>query len=420
MVGQVTITAGINVAAATYLIGAVTRLGGVPPDVAIPIFGSATSWYFQLAVMVVIMIPQVLINVFGIRLTARLNDFSVWWHIGGVALIVGLLVFLGAHHNAFGFLFKGTTTGVPLERVALAGGDVFYPALVIADWKIPAPLLMLVPPLERLYLAPPFFFVFLLGLLQAQWTYTGYDASAHVAEETVMARLNSAWGVFLSVAVSAVVGYVLLLVLTWTIPRGDVAAAANDPYPVLHIVYGNLSLRLGHFVALIIGGAMWLCGLASITSMARMWYAFARDDGMPGARRLKRVHPRLRTPVWAIVITSALAVAITVYAAAYTVVTSISTVTLYLAYVIPIYLNWRNRRRGRGEHTTRATAPWSLGRFSPVVNVIAIAWVLVITIVFVLPPNELVLWTMLLLALALAAYWWLSARHHFVGPRVVS
>ncbi|OLB13336.1 MAG: hypothetical protein AUH18_02410 [Candidatus Rokubacteria bacterium 13_2_20CM_69_10] len=169
-------------------------------------------------------------------------------------------------------------------------------------------------------------------------------------------------------------------------------------------------------VAVIIGGAMWLCGLASITSMARMWYAFARDDGMPGARLLKRVHPCLRTPVWAIVITSALAVAITVYAAAYTVVSSISTVTLYLAYVIPVYLNWRNRRRGRGEYVTPATAPWSLGRFGPAVNAVAIAWVVVITVVFVLPPNELVLWTMLVLVLALAAYWRLSAGRRFVGP----
>src|SRR5262249_50399232 len=178
------------------------------------------------------------------------------------------------------------------------------PALVTADVALPSPLFALVPGLAALYAAAPLLLVFVLGLLQAQWTYTGYDASAHVAEETVMARLNTAWGVFLSVAVSAVVGYALLLVLTWTIPRGDVAATANDPYPVLHIAYGNLARGLGHVVALIIGGAMWLCGLASITSMARMWYAFARDDGMPGARRLKRVHPRWRTPVWAIVITS--------------------------------------------------------------------------------------------------------------------
>jgi amino acid transporter len=161
---------------------------------------------------------------------------------------------------------------------------------------------------------------------------------------------------------------------------------------------------------------MWLCGLASITSMARMWYAFARDDGMPGARLLKRVHPGLRTPVWSIVVTSALAVLISVYAAAFTVVTSISTIALYLAYAIPVYLNWRNRRRGAGEYTTRATAPWSLGRFGPAINVVALVWVAFISVIFALPPNELVLWTMLLLAALLALYWTLSARTRFVGP----
>jgi amino acid transporter len=417
MIGQVTITAGINVAAATYLIGAVTRIAGVPPDVAVPVFGAVTGWYFQLFVMVIIMVPQVLINIFGIRLTARLNDFSVWWHIGGVLVIAALLTFLGTHHNSGSFLFQHVTVTTPLEASStdLGGGRV-APALVIADLKLPSPLFALVPGLASLYMAAPFALVFVLSLLQAQWTYTGYDASAHVAEETVMARLNTAWGVFLSVAVSAVVGYVLLMILTWCIPRGDVAATANDPYPVLHIVYGNLSRFFANVVAVIIGGAMWLCGLASITSMARMWYAFARDDGMPGAALLKRVDARRRTPTWAIIVTSLLAVLITVYAAAFSVVTSISTITLYLAYVIPIYLNWRNRRRGRGEYATAATAPWSLGAFSPVINVIAIVWVIVITIVFALPPNELVLWTMLVVGLLLTAYWHLSARRRFVGP----
>ncbi len=417
MIGQVTITAGINVAAATYLIGAVTRIAGVSHDAAVPLFGAVTGWYFQLFVMVIIMVPQVLINIFGIRLTARLNDFSVWWHIGGVLVIAALLTFLGTHHNSGSFLFQHVTVTTPLEASStdLGGGRV-APALVIADLKLPSPLFALVPGLASLYAAAPFALVFVLGLLQAQWTYTGYDASAHVAEETVMARLNTAWGVFLSVAVSAVVGYVLLMILTWCIPRGDVAATANDPYPVLQIVYGNLSRFFANVVAVIIGGAMWLCGLASITSMARMWYAFARDDGMPGAAFLKRVDARRRTPTWAIVVTSLLAVLITVYAAAFSVVTSISTITLYLAYVIPIYLNWRNRRRGRGEFATARTAPWSLGRFSPAVNVIAIVWVIVITIVFALPPNELVLWTMVLVALVLAAYWRLSARRRFVGP----
>ena len=59
----------------------------------------------------------------------------------------------------------------------------------------------------------------MFSLLQANWTYTGYDASAHVAEETVGARVSSAWGIFLSVAVSAVVGYIFLFVLTTHLPN---------------------------------------------------------------------------------------------------------------------------------------------------------------------------------------------------------
>src|SRR2546426_322072 len=77
--------------------------------------GSPTSWYFQLAVMVAIMVPQVIINAVGIRLTARLNDFSVWWHLAGVATIAALLTFLGAHHNPAGFLLQHVTTVTPLE-----------------------------------------------------------------------------------------------------------------------------------------------------------------------------------------------------------------------------------------------------------------------------------------------------------------
>jgi amino acid transporter len=380
MIGQVTITAGINIGAAIYLIGAATSILGLP---ARPLY---TTWSFQVAVMVAIMIPQVLINIYGIGLTARLNDISVWWHIGGVAAITTLLAVLGKHHSDAAFLVSFLPSRKP-ETATL--------------------LLRLVPPLRHLYAAAPPLLLFVLALLQAQWTYTGYDASAHVAEETKMARLNSAWGIFLSVAVSAVAGYVMLLALTWCIPNRDVARTAADPYPVLYIVAQNLPRAFADAIAIIIGGAMWLCGLASVTSMARMWYAFARDDGMPGAALLKRVSGTRRTPVYAIVITSALAVVVCLYAAAYTIVTSISTIALYFAYVIPIWLNFRHR-------LPREMTPWSLGRFAPLVNAIAIAWCLFIAVVFVLPPNELVLWTMLGLVALMVVYWFGGARRRFV------
>ncbi len=417
MLGQVTITAGINVAASIYIIGAITRMFGIPADTQIPVFGSLTNWYFQVFVMVAIMVPQVLINIFGIKLTSRLNDFSVWWHIGGGFLIVLLLTLAGGHHNSASFLFLAVNTVNPLDASSaeLAVGQI-APALVFGDFKFASPLFGLFPGLVEFYHAAPFVLVFLLATLQAQWTYTGYDASAHVAEETVMARLNSAWGVFLSVAISMVVGYILLLVLTWCIPNGDIAATANDPYPVLYIVYNNLGSFFANLIAVIIGGAMWLCGLASITSMGRMWYAFARDDGMPGSAVIKKIHPGFRTPVWSIVITSILAVLICLYAAAYFVVTSISTIALYVAYVIPIFLNLRNKMRKSGEYTTKETAPWALGRFGPVINVIAIFWVVVISVTFVLPPNELVLWSMVSISLLLLVYWLAYSKKRFFGP----
>jgi len=230
-----------------------------------------------------------------------------------------------------------------------------------------------------------------------------------MAEETISARLSSAWGIVMSVAVSAVTGYVMLLVLTWCIPNGDVAKAANDPYPVLYIVAANVAPIVSNAIAIVIGVAMWLCGVASVTSMARMWYAFARDDGMPGSRWLKRVGGRHHTPHVAIVVTAALSVLICVYAAAWFVVTSISTICLYLAYGIPILLHLRNR-------LPRQETPWTLGRAAPLVNVVAIVWIAIITVVFMLPPNELVLWTMLFVAVALTAYWLLSARTRFRGP----
>src|SRR6185295_2759212 len=378
MIGHVTITAGIDYAAANTLLGALNRIVGttLPTDTT----GTVIA-------MVVIMIPQVLINVFGIRLTARLNDFSVWWHIGGVLVIAVLLTAFGQHTQPAAFLFSAQQS---VDPAAL--GATFTVGPFTFD-----SIMLRLPGMAALYASGGVGLAFVLGLLQAQWTYTGYDASAHVAEETVMARLNSAWGVFLSVAVSAVVGYIVLMVLTLSIT--DIPSTATDPYPVLKIASDNLTPFLANLVAVIIAGAMWLCGLASITSMSRMWFAFARDGGMPGHGFIRKIHPKWRTPVNSILVTCTLAVVMLLWSGAFYVVTAISVVFLYWAYGIPILLNLRNRLRRRGEFTTPETAPWNLGRWSLPLNVISVLWIALISIFLVLPPNELVLWTTLLICL---------------------
>ena len=87
--------------------------------------------------------------------------------------------------------------------------------------------------------------------------------------------------------------------------------------------------------------ANYLCGLACMTSTSRMMYAFARDGGLPGSGVLKRVSPRWRTPVPAIWTTAALALASTLYAPAYSTLTTACVIFLYLSYVMPTLVGLR-------------------------------------------------------------------------------
>ena len=403
MLGQIMITAGIDYAAALYIAGAVNRIFGTSID--------TTNTWTIVAVMVIIMIPQILINIFGIKLTSWLNDFSVYWHIGGVLVMALLLTLFGTHGQPFSFLFQSAVTVDPNSVAGtFAAGPFSFNSLM-----------MKIPGMVGLYAGGGIALAFVLGLLQAQWTYTGYDASAHVAEETVLARLNSAWGVFLSVAVSFVVGYVMLIILTLHIPGGmsGIAAtvdAANSP-AVLYIVYSNFdNVLFGHIIAIIIGVAMWLCGLSSITSMSRMWFAFARDGGMPGHSLIKQIHPKWRTPMWSIIITCILAVLLTMYSTVYSAIVAVSTTALYLAYGIPILLNVLNKMKKQGEYATPQTAPWSLKNWGTIINWLAIAWIVFITLLFSIPPNELAGWSIIALGVFMVIYWQLDAKNRFKGP----
>ena len=95
----------------------------------------------------------------------------------------------------------------------------------------------------------PFAYAFLVGLLQAQWTFTGYDASAHVTEETVDPSRNAPWGVFLSVAVSAVAGFAMLAAVTLAIgpagTPGDLRGTAAAQNPFIHLLSHALGAGLG-------------------------------------------------------------------------------------------------------------------------------------------------------------------------------
>lgn len=371
------------------LIGLIAAIAGINYGCAqfmVPLLGLKETQTSFLIVFGVLLLSQAWLNHVGIRTVARLNDFSAWYHVAGVAVVVIALAFFSSRQPV-SFLFTKTFTTVSDK---------------------------------------PYWFAFLGGLLQAQWTYTGYDASAHTIEETRNARVTAPWGIYLSVAVSGLVGYVMLAFVTLAIKDLDATAGASNPF--VFIFEQALGTTFGHVVLWVVTLAMWFCGLSCVTSTSRMIFAFARDQGMPASKVLARVSYRYRTPaaaVWLSVVLAFLLPCLILalagvfprrldFSKLYPAVTGISTIGLYLSYGIPLVLKLRATRRGIW--TDRANGPWNLGGWSIPVNLVAVGWIGFITVLFVLPPNELTGFIFAAALVTLLVFYRLRVRRRFRGP----
>jgi amino acid transporter len=265
------------------------------------------------------------------------------------------------------------------------------------------------------------FYVVLLGLLLAQYTFTGYDASAHMTEETKSAAVAGPRGIVMSIIVSLAAGWVLLIGVTFAIQNYTTEVGATVPPAQIFVdAVGDTGGKLLLVVVIV---AQLFCGMSSITANSRMIYAFSRDGALPASSFWHRVNPRTRTPTNAIWLAAAGALLLGLpylgNSTAYAAVTSIAVIGLYVAYVLPTFLRLR-----LGSAFKRG--PWHLGRWSRPIGIIAVSWVVIITILFMLPTASPVTWTnfnytviAVAVVLGFAGVWWLvSARYWFTGPKV--
>ena len=429
LIGQFAIVSGINFAAAFFLnqtiISPLTN-NAFTNTTEVLKFGDTLVISGQLLTMAVLMLGQLVLNIVGIRIVAMLNQISVWWHIVFVILIAGSLFLLGTKSTE---IDSGLKLFAIQPQDTLGSWEIRIPPWAGVDPDTSTPWYLLSMGAASTY--APVFVAFFFSLLLANWTYTGYDASAHVAEETVGARVASAWGLFLSVAVSAVVGFIFLLALTLHLPDlTPLFGQLDDPDKYSQYYFGNnaavvyiLQQNLPSGLAGVFGGAiaiaMSFCGLSSVASAGRMLYAFARDDGMPGSSWLKKVNHQYRTPANSLIAMVVGAFILTIGAflagggTAIVIVTAISTIFLYAAYGITIYLGlttkeWISHR------------VWSLGRFSRPIAMIALFWVIVLMILFSFPTSGNISITFMLITLVLMAIYYFGwAKSRFQGPRVM-
>jgi amino acid transporter len=383
LIGQIAITAGIDYGAAVFTDALLQLLW--------PNHFTGTA-HEVIYVYAVILGLHALMNIFSVRLVALLNDISVWWHCLGVLIIVAFLIFKPDHHQSFGTVFSKTINNSGFSH----------------SWL---------------------WFVLLLGLLQAQYTYTGYDASAHMSEETQGASRGAARGIIMSIVVSAVFGYILALGVTFAIQDFKTTGAAGT-FAVKQVFIESLGTTTAKVMLAIIVGAQFYCGMSSITSASRMMYAFSRDRAVPGHQLWRRLNAQ-RVPYMAAIAIAVLAFlcAFPAYfgtngAVAYAAVTSIATIGLYIAYAIPIYLRLRlGDRWEAGE--------WNLGKHYRWIGTVACVWVVFIAILFMaplspagIPWNSNFTWLSVNYApiavlgtLLLVGGWWaLSANKWFKGP----
>lgn len=371
VLGQVAVTAGIDFGAASFLAAYLNLEFGfeVTPGRTILLFAA-------------ILLLHGLLNTFGVRIVGLLNNISVWWHVVGVVVIVGALVVVPDSHQSASFVFT--------EFVNHTGwGSGLY--------------------------------VVLLGLLMAQYTFTGYDASAHMTEETHDASTAGPKGIVQSIWTSWVAGFVLLLGFTFAIQSYAGARESATGVPPAQILLDALGATGGKLLLLVIIGAQLFCGMASVTANSRMIYAFSRDGALPFSHVWHTVSPRTRTPVAAVWLAAGGALVLglpyLINVTAYAAVTSIAVIGLYIAYVIPTLLRLR-----KGDAFERG--PWHLGRWSRAIGLVAVIWVLFITVLFMLPQLSPVTWenfnyapVAVLVVLGFAAIWWAaSARHWFLNP----
>jgi amino acid transporter len=360
-IGLVGVIASVQYACATFM-NATLGLYGL--DLGFMNFGDSEHILGEtFALFALIILTTAIINIFRTHLLAVINNISVWWHVAGVAVIIGILILVPDDHQSAAFVFS--------ERINNSGFNLDGGASGLFFW----------------------FFILPLGFLLTQYTITGFDASAHLSEETVDASTGAARGVWQSIFYSAVIGWFVLLAITFAATDVD-AINAGENYGVgSSLEVFNASLTTAAFKALLIISTIgqMFCGLACLTSGSRMCFAFSRDGafGTTISKRLARVN-KDGVPYNAVIFMAVCALLITLPALkgnsagdpfpwAFFAVVSITVIGLYIAFAIPIYLRWR------AGDSWDASSKWSLGSKYKWMNPFAVLWTAYITIIFCLP-----------------------------------
>ncbi|KAK3388263.1 amino acid permease-domain-containing protein [Sordaria brevicollis] len=383
LLGQVAVTTGITFGLAGLVSTAITVKNPDYEQTPAKTIGIYAALLFSHGV----------VNTFGVKALRWLNNVSIILHSAGItALCIAVLVKAPKLQSAK-FVFGTYHDGTAAEPDGAEGwGQRASPAYVV-----------------------------LCGALMSQYTLTGFDASAHLSEETKKASWSAPIGVVSSVGFSSIFGFFVLMAFLFSIQDFEQVLDNRYGQPVLQIFVDVL----GEDGALVLFGlimvCVWHCGLFSMTSNSRMMFAFARDRGIPTL--FTTINPRFKSPLPAIYLATTLSFLLALPSlgseVAFAAATSIATIGLYLSYGLPIFIGlfWH-------KNFAAMKGPFNLGALSRPVAAAACLWICFITVVFCLPTanpvtSQTLNYTVVavgVITLGAVGSWMVWARRWFTGP----
>ncbi|MCW1840782.1 amino acid permease [Prosthecomicrobium hirschii] len=387
LLGLVTVLGAINTGTWGFFAGSIAPWFDIATDTT-----TSAGFRNQIVFVAAITFVQALINHFGIRLTAKLTDFSGYL-IFATAIVLTVVLLFGVKTWDIQRLFTFTNySGLPEGDAPIwpKGDNIWY--------------------------------IFALGLLLPIYTITGYDASAHTSEETQKAAHSVPAGIVSSVWWSFLFGYLMLCAFVLAIP--DMNEAAKQGWNVFFWTMDSATHpKVAQALYIAIFVAQFLCGLATVTSVSRMIFAFARDGGLPASGLLSKVSPAHRTPVAAIWTGSTLAVLfvwgaslVTIAgSSAYTIVVSCTVIFLFISFTIPIALGMLVY----GTSKWPKPGPWNMGGFLfRIVAFLSVVAMVAIFLIGIQPPNDWALYITVGFLVLTAIVWIAFENKRFQGPPI--
>ncbi|KAI8977522.1 amino acid permease-domain-containing protein [Mycotypha africana] len=306
------------------------------------------SIYWQYGIFIVIAVVHGIINSVSVKYNGFFNQTSLYWHLIGTLLIVIVALVLTPNKPSAEWVF----THFQNETGFSSGG-----------------------------------YAFLIGLLQSQYTLSGFDSAAHMSDETRDAARSAPRGILYAIGTAAIFGLLFLLSVNFCVQDYQTQIMDTTISPIMTKIFlDGVGYKWTVVFTTIIMGAMFFSGSALTLGSSRMVYAFARDGAMPFSRHLAKVNAKTMTPIYAVWFNVIFAMIVgllyIINETAFNAIVSVNTIASSMAYFIPIALRLTVARNifQRG--------PFHLGPFSTVIGWTSLCWILLTSVLFLCPTES--------------------------------